>query len=236
MNEIKYSTQIQLFNSYFDCNNELKPQSVLSVFQDVASEHGEQIGVGYLTMLEKNLFWVLSRVKYDVVKMPKINQIVLVETWPHEKGRIDFDRDYLIKSLSGEVLVKGTSKWCVIDTKTRTLSRTDAVEYTSGQFVKTVNYEERFSKVPSFEVDNLTPEFVYSVQHSDLDHNEHMNNTNYANLIVNAIKEKRLTHFEISFVSECRLNDQIKVYFLISENQQVCGYVNNKLVFNAMVK
>ena len=236
MNELKYSTTIQLYNSFFDCNNNLKLQSVLSIFQDVASVHGEQIGVGYLTMLNKNLFWVLSRVKFDIIKQPQIDETVVVETWPHEKGKIDFDRDFLIKNLSGEVLVKGTSKWCVINSVTRTLSRTDQVEYCDGEFCKIVNYEERFNKIPQFSTDQLKPKFNYCVSFSDLDHNKHMNNTYYANLVVNAIENKVVNHFEINFVSECLLNDEILVYYNNENEQLVCGTVNNKTVFTALVK
>lgn len=236
MNELKYSTTIQLYNSFFDCNNNLKLQSVLSIFQDVASVHGEEIGVGYLTMLNKNLFWVLSRIKFDILKQPQIDETVTVETWPHEKGKIDFDRDFLIKSLSGEVLVKGTSKWCVINSQTRALSRTEQVEYSGGEFCKTVNYEDRFNKIAPFNTDELEPIFKYTVNFSDLDHNNHMNNTYYANLVVNAIENKVVNHFEINFVSECLLHDEISVFYNNENEQLVCGTVNNKTVFIAMVK
>ena len=114
---MKHKTNITLYNSYFDLNDALTPKSILNIFQDVASVHAEEIGVGYSDMLAKNLYWVLSRVKFDIIKQPTPNQTVIVETWPLEKGRIDFDRDFLITSTDGEVLIKGTSKWCVIDCK-----------------------------------------------------------------------------------------------------------------------
>ena len=93
MNLMKYETRITLYNSYFDFNDRLTAKSILSIFQDVASIHAEEIGVGYESMLINNLYWVLSRIKFDVIKMPKINEVVVVETWPHIKGRIDFDRE-----------------------------------------------------------------------------------------------------------------------------------------------
>ncbi|MBQ8615718.1 MAG: hypothetical protein IJ415_04055, partial [Clostridia bacterium] len=124
MATMKYKTKIALFYSYFDFNDRLSTKSILNIFQDVASTHGEELGVGYLPMLEKNLYWVLSRIKFDILKMPEVNQTVIVETWPHQKGRVDFDRDLKITSEDGEVLIIGTSKWCVIDTVKRMLQRT----------------------------------------------------------------------------------------------------------------
>lgn len=232
MKLLKYETKVTLFNSYFDFNNKLKPMAILSIFQDVASVHGEQIGVGYEAMLNKNLYWVLSRVKYNIIKHPQINQEVKVITWPHEKGRIDFDRDFLILNNNNEVLIKGCSKWCIINTVNRSLARTDDVNY-NGEIWTEVNYTDKFNKSPTFEIEGLTPKFSYVVNFSDLDHNQHMNNTIYANLIYNAITNKNVNNFQINFISECKLNDCINVFY--NNENLVCGYCNNKLVFTAEV-
>ena len=88
---------------------------------------------------------MIEDVKFDILKMPEINQTVIVETWPHEKGRIDFDRDIKITSLDGNTLVIGTSKWCVIDTQTRILQRSTNVNY-NGTHLNIVNYPEKFNK------------------------------------------------------------------------------------------
>ena len=88
MNEMKYETKIILYNSYFDVNERLTPKSILNIFQDVASHHAEEIGVGFDDLIKLNLYWVLSRIKFDIISMPYINQEVIIQTWPHEKGRI----------------------------------------------------------------------------------------------------------------------------------------------------
>ena len=230
MSIMKHSTKIKLYNSYFDLNNRLSAKSILSIFQDVASIHGEEIGVGYIPMLEKNLYWVLSRIKFDILKMPEINQTVIVETWPHEKGKIDFDRDISILSENGELLIKGTSKWCVIDTVARRLQRTDNVAYV-GEICQEVNYPDKFLKITLPEVE-LKHKFNHTVMFSDLDHNQHMNNTNYANLIANATKNKAFTHFEINFVNECLENNGIEVYAVSTEDGEfIVGKVEDKTVF-----
>lgn len=232
MSIMKHKTNITLYNSYFDLNDALTPKSILNIFQDVASVHAEEIGVGYSDMLAKNLYWVLSRVKFDIIKQPTPNQSVIVETWPLEKGRIDFDRDFLITSTDGEVLIKGTSKWCVIDTVNRSLQRTDNVNYL-GEYCSLKNYEDRFNKI-------LLPEnepqicFEHKVAYSDIDHNQHMNNTNYATLVSNATNCKSYSHFEINFINECVLNDNIIVKAI--DNEYIIGYVLDKVAFVAYIK
>ena len=232
MNLMKYSTKITLYNSYFDLHDRLTTKSILSIFQDVASIHAEEIGVGYTSMLDKNLYWVLSRIKFDIIKMPDINETVIVETWPHIKGRVDFDRDMKISNEKGETLIIATSKWCVIDTVSRMLQRTDNVNY-SGEYCNEINYNDRFNRIVLPNTD-LKEKFDYVVRFSDLDHNKHMNNTNYASLVVNAV-DKSFNHFEINFLNECKLGDTIKVFVAGEQENYVIGKVNDNIVFSSYV-
>ena len=235
MNLMKYVTKITLYNSYFDKNNNLSAKAILSIFQDVAAFHAEEIGVGYKEMLNKNLYWVLSRIKFDILKMPQIDETVFVETWPQEKGRIDFDRDFKILSETGEVYVIGSSKWCVIDASSRSLCRTDGVNYI-GEYCNQKNYEEKFNKIVLPNTEQQF-NFVYKVMFSDLDHNNHMNNTNYANLAVNAINNKQFTHFEINFLNESLLNDEITVCSIQDKDSEyIVGKINQKYCFVIFVK
>ena len=232
---MKYKTELTLFNSYFDLNNRLSLKAVLSIFQDVASIHAEEIGVGYKTCLDKNLYWVLSRVKLDIIRMPEINEVVFVETWPHEKGRIDIDRDMQILDENGNMLVKATSKWCVIDTVKRALQKSDDVNY-NGECIKDVLYEGKFTKI-ILPKEEFSKSFDYTVRFSDLDHNGHMNNTNYANLVVSAVENKKISHFEINFINELKEGEKIEVEHRITENgEYVIGKEGEKTVFTAFTK
>lgn len=232
---MKYKTQLKLYNSYFDYNDRLSTKSILNIFQDVASYHAEEIDVGYEKMLERNLYWVLSRIKLDVVKMPVLNQDVIVETWPREKGKIDFDRELKITDLNGETLVLGISKWCVIDTVKRSLQRTDSVNY-NGECYKEKNYPEKFVKIELPKAE-FQKKFSHIVSFSDLDHNKHMNNTNYANLVVSAVENKKYNHFEINFINECLLGEKVTVStYKNAEEEYVLGKVEDKIVFTTFVK
>ena len=78
---------------------------------------------------------------------------------------------------------------------------------------------------------------LHTVSFSDLDHNQHMNNTNYANLVLNATQSKTFKHFEINFVNECKLGEQIKVLTTTNQNgEYVVGLVDEKTAFVAYLK
>ena len=234
MEKMIYENKITLYNSYFNAHDKLSLKAILSIFQDVASIHAEEIGVGFSDMVKKGFYWVLIRIKIDVIKMPKPNETVLVSTWPLEKGRIDFDREFKICSLGGETLITGVSKWCVIDTTTRTLKRTDGVDYV-GEYVDQKIYLEPFNKI-TLPNDMGKKQLTHVVNYSDLDHNWHMNNTNYANLISAVCKNKDFTHFEINFISECMENQEISVYSKEENGEFFVGKVGEKVSFTAYLK
>ena len=79
-------------------------------------------------------------------------------------------------------------------------------------------------------------QFEHIVRHCDLDHNKHMNNTNYADLVLSATMGKDFSHFEINFVNECLLGDKIEIS-TVCENQQnfVVGKTDDKTVFCAVI-
>ena len=61
-----------------------------------------------------------------------------------------------------------------------------------------------------------------------------MNNTNYATLVSNATNCKSYSHFEINFINECVLNDNIIVKAI--DNEYIIGYVLDKVSFVAYIK
>ncbi|MBQ8451760.1 MAG: hypothetical protein IJ538_03180 [Clostridia bacterium] len=231
-----YRAEVVLYNGYFDCNDKLKPSAIFMLFQDIASIHGEEMGVGFEAMVKSGYYWVVTRVKYDVLIQPQVYEKVIIETWPHAPGRVDFDRDFLITNTSGEVLIKGTSKWCIISTETRKLVPISNINYLT-EFDSKINYEERFLRTPS--VENFgTPVFTHKVTYNEIDHNKHLNNTHYADYVFNAVCGKLSSHVEISFIAECKLGDEIEVFKMKNESGEtlISGYVNGEIKFSAMVK
>ena len=206
--------------SDFTCYDKLKPSMMLDFFQDVAGQHADILGIGFNDLIQKDLIWVLLRTKYEVIKEPKPYTEVKVKTWPHEKGRLDFDRDYLITDQDDNVLIKGTSKWVVVNYKTRRLSLNQNINY---DFIplKDKNYEEPFNKLEDFTLDEASPFFEYQTLFTDLDHNGHVNNIKFADFILNGIslqKDENIVKFEIDYLKELKQGSIIKNYFLRKDN------------------
>ena len=220
-----------VFDENFFKNKNLVIEKIMRLFQEVASHHANELGLGFDNMIKKNLYWVLLRVKFDIELLPKRNQIILVETWPHEKGRIDFDRDFLIKDEDGNVLIKATSKWCVIDSIKRMIQRTDQIEY-NGEYLNHKNYNDKFDKIMYEENDNYKYLGNYRVKNDDIDENGHMNNANYARVALILLDNHNYTHFEINFIKECMFDDVIEIYSFNNQGKRyILGKVDEAISF-----
>ena len=188
------------------------PFAVLRAFQDVAVLHAEKLGVGFDAMLKKNLFWVLLRTKYEILRQPLEGEELEIETYPSGKNMFEFDRDFLIFDKQKNLVLKGTSKWCFIDAKTRRLAKMEAFEDVDLQNFAPV-FEGRFLRNDLF-VPQKLPDDFYEISSADIDGNNHTNNTVYAKMIENILKRhhKKIGFFQINFLKESLLGDKIDLF------------------------
>ena len=208
----RYNFTLRLRASDFDCNRQIKPSAILDLFQEAAGAHAKELGIGFEDILERKLLWVITKEKFEILKSPPMHSEVVVHTWPHEPSRITFERDYLVESVDGEPLVKGTSEWVIVSAETRKIVSVKDL-YPLESYVAEKLFEGKFSKIGDFETvsyeGNAKPAFC------DLDMNCHVNNIKYADFILNTIdlKDREIEFFQLDFHREVKKGDDIKLCF-----------------------
>ena len=210
------------------CGKRILTNSVLSIFQVVATEHAENLGVGFKAMISKNLLWVTMRIKFEVLRLPKVDEKLLIVTYPSGKNFLEYDRDYLIFDQDNNLIVKGQSKWCLIDINTRKIAKMiDSPILVDQQPI----FEGRFLKTESFEIENL-PDYRHEISQDDIDNNGHMNNTVYAKIVDNMLKREQIGEikfFQINFLKEAMLDDIMEVYYKKLDNSfKIIGKLQQK--------
>ena len=214
-------------------NDYIRPAAIMDLFQDMASLHANEIGVGFDDIVKLNYYWIVSSIEFEQLRQFKSISYVKVKTWPKEKNRLEFIREFTISDLDGNLLVKGVSTWVLIDKDTRRLVRGDDVIF-KGEYSMETNYPNyRRRKIPLLN-DNVIKEWDYKVLATDLDHNGHMNNARYADIIYNGLFDDRsLKNLHISFLHEALLNDNIHVsyYKNDSNTNYYIGKIDDKVCF-----
>ena len=72
-----------------DLYDNITPYCISNLFQEVASLHAIELGVGYEVMNEKKLAWIIARNKITIIDNSKLKDTVKVKTWPLPNGRFE---------------------------------------------------------------------------------------------------------------------------------------------------
>lgn len=232
MAQMRMSKQKVFSAAELDEHDHIRPAALLDLFQQLAGEHAETLGVGFDALYRQGRLWVVSRIKAVIENKPALYETVTAETWPEPTGRVDFDRDYLVRGEDGRIIAKGVSKWCVIDLNSRKLVRAQDIVF-PGEFCLEKTFEPPFAKL--LPAETLPLAFEHTVRRSDLDHNGHMNNARYGELLLDAVPTDRIIRaFQIDFLHEAMRGETIAVHALQNENAlSVCGSIEHKPCFCA---
>ena len=218
MNKL-WKKEYNLRASDFDKFSHIKPSAVLDLFQDAAGQHANELGVGFDEMIQRSYLWVLTRIKFKIISQPKGYQKVVVKTWPLEPHRLNYRREHCIENEIGERLIVGSSEWVVIDSEERRLvSAPDLYPFSDGFHPETM-FEEKIGKIRNFE-ENGTP-YVVNAGFSELDVNNHVNNTKYASYVLDAINPSETDEpeiFQIDYRKEVLQGTRLKIYHAKEDN------------------
>ncbi|MDE7394745.1 MAG: hypothetical protein K2M95_01330, partial [Clostridiales bacterium] len=197
----------------------IKPSAILTYFQNAAVAHADLLGIGYEPMKAKNLCWVLKRLSAVIEKSPVLGEKITVTTLPHKPGIADVMRDYIITNANGECLIRGTSRWCVLDTVSMAVRRCAPMfSYADDQYTPEFTVENGNPQLPEWDgIEAQTGcSFDGRVLLTDLDYNAHMNNVRYADAVINGCDfDFYATHtiraLDFNFLAQMRVGDTYTV-------------------------
>ena len=200
----------------FDQYGRMQPTAILDIFQDMAILHAEEIGIGRDSMVAQGVFWAVVRSKMEIVHDPKHFQVVNVRTWPHSLSRFSFIRDFEMTDEQGEVLVKASQEWVLMDIQTRKFCSAKDFYHGPTDFCEDRMFEKRIRKAPDFDEGNR-PTCIITPSYTDIDLNGHVNNAMYANFAVNALNpgpDGTLHTFQIDYRHEVVPDEPLELFLL----------------------
>ena len=215
--------------------------TLANYFQEMAYEHANILEVGYDNLIEKNITWVLARMKIRVMDYPKWGEDLMIETWPHGVESVFGLRDYKIYNSDNKVLAVGVSCWMMINIETHRPIRI------TEDFINVINRTDSvFDKTPQKITlpDTMKPCGEIKVKYSDLDVVGHVNNVKYIEWCTDSMDPEIVLNsgvkdFEINFISESKLHDEIQMFSSdIVDNQIYMSAFNNtrkKESFHAII-
>lgn len=219
--------------------------SILNLIQDSGWQHAIKLNV----KIEPHLGWVFTRQKLTMTEWPSWNETVTIRTWlraPNSDSAFLY-RDYEL-FLGEKKIGECTSTFTVMDMNTRKLALVDWNKY-SGIWKPEGYLDHMPAKI--ILQDEMQDLAQFQVRNSDIDLNNHVNNTKYAQWILDSIPIEilkagtSLHTYEVNFLLEAKSGDMITVQKTIKDENlgpfnrvyfQGIRHSDQKPVFTATMK
>ena len=215
-----------------------KPENIFLTMQDVAGKHAEKLGAGYEDLKKKGITWVLIRTSLKMEKYPNAYTPVKITTWPEPEKRMLFPRFFTFQDDAGNLLGTASTLWALMDIEARTL----VAPASKGIIVQTPATPPLKLELPG-KVKLPEGEITESTicpKYSDLDINNHVNNSRYIDWFTDQIpleihSRGILSEISVGYSKEIRSGERVKLEFSRNDNQfrmagkeddQVCFMVN----------
>jgi acyl-ACP thioesterase len=187
--------------------------SLFNILIEAAWAHAQVMDWGYDSLKSNNLFWVLSRMYFQVEKYPLWQDKIMLSTWSAGTDGMYAYREYIAEDEQGAVLFRASTAWLILDMETRKIfmlrdykstfpTRTEANACRSPKRIKPTVHPEKMD--------------FYPVLFSDLDINKHFNSVKYLERVlddfgINFLNLHEPAELEVNYLKEGQAGDFIAV-------------------------
>lgn len=228
--EHKYRVRIEDTNR----GKMLGTRALLGIFEDIACFHASTLGQGPLDIVKKGYAWILVNWKIEILKDCYYGEILNVKTWPRKIDRVTTYRDYEAINEKGEIIAIGTSRWIVMDLKSR-----KPVRLTQELINPYIPLDSR--SVFKEEIQKLKiPETVdykkeYNIALRDIDANMHLHNISYLHIAYETLpadifKDDNFKKIEIEYKKEITHEDKVECFYTAEEDTHIVIVKGNDIV------
>ena len=221
-----------------DDHYDLKISTIFKYLQQVSTNHAELIGLGKKDTVDKGMFWVISRMKVVIHKMPKMLDTLTIKTHPGETMIFIFPRFYQIYDQNNNLCISASSSWALVDINTHKL----LTKPLDNNFKMPSETRPEDISLPE-KVTLSSLEFIEErkVRYSDIDLNGHLNNTKYIDYIIDThdidfYKTHRVKEILINYEKEIKDQNVVHLYSDIKVEETIVGDVDGNHCFLAKIK
>ncbi len=213
---MRFSTSFTVNSHLCDRNGVLRPSAAMTLLQETANLQLNAYHSSYDEMQAEGRAFFLSSMAIRFYAPLHAYETVTGETWGVGGNGYRFPRYHCLRQ-EERTLCEAVSIWALIDLSTRRPLRTDAYH---PQFT----YEE----MPPFAApvrhslprEGMEQVGTHRVAYPDIDRNQHMNNTAYADMLCSFIdmRGKWATSLFLSYLSEAPAGEYLSIFHCCTED------------------
>lgn len=207
---------------YYDVDKNLKGNmsTIINILSDIGTKQSEELGSGMRELMENNMSWVFYNYHVKIFRDPMYGEKLKVKTEPVGFKKFYALRNYEIKDSHGNVIVTANAIFLLINLEKRRMMRIPQEQY--DIYGVKGDMKEEF-KIPRLEaISDFKYKGTFKVRYSDIDSNQHVNNTKYIDWAIETLPEEIVNNYsldeiKVTFEKECKYGDTVNVYTDIRE-------------------
>lgn len=219
--------EYEIFYFQIDQQGDASPITILGFLEDCATSHSEAVGIGIDYLISQRTCWVLNRWKLQMNRYPHLGEKITVETYPSNFERFYGRREFNIRDSQGSLLGQASSLWIYLNIDKRRPTRIPS--NVASQYGLSEMLEENEPFRDLVEITDVHSEISFHVRRSDIDTNGHVNNTRYAEWMLEGIAEdimgeyrlyqleviyKKETKYGVDVLSQCQKTESVEPKYL----------------------
>lgn len=184
-----YEFQSRVRYSELDCEGRLSLTGIINYLQDCSTFQSESLGLGLQYLKDRHQAWWLSSWQIVIDRYPKLGDEIRIGTWPYDFKGIYGYRNFYIRDMAGEYMVRANSIWFMFDTLAgRPVRAGEDQTHGYGPLGERIpmDYAPRHIALP----DAYEEGSPITVGRHQLDTNHHMNNAQYVQIAREVLAEE----------------------------------------------
>lgn len=213
--QLEYTHDYDIGYDRTDPKGNMRPSCLLGCMQDIAGRHSIILGNSRDVLMEQyRCFWMLVRVQFHLIRPVRGEEALTITTWARSiKGAMTY-RDFEFH-VGNEIVGDAQSAWVVANFDTRKMMRLSSVGLTSDFLNPARSEGEDIGHIHFPETSVFSHDRVVRI--SDLDVNYHLNNTKYADIVLDTLDVQEfdtqfISRFQLNYVQECLAGEILPIY------------------------
>lgn len=209
-----YSESKLIRTSNADFKGVWRVSDIMATMQEVSGMHSELLGVGRSMLIKQNIVWVLSRSELIMDRYPSVGETITIETFPMKNRRWFFPRYFIIRDNENNIIGRAGTLWLLMDYIERKMVGPETVL----PFMPDNTDMDAPLALPGNidDIDDVGGTFVRMPVYTDLDVNQHVNNTRYADWLcdalgINVMRDNDIEHLLIHYTHEILPHQQMQI-------------------------
>lgn len=222
-----FEMYIQIKKEHVDMFDHVLPGTLARFMQKATEEHMSAIGLDDQWLRSQGLLWVIVWTNAWIERLPGAGEDIVLHTWSGEEKFGMFSRRYNFMSTNGEILIKASSLFLLMNAKTRTVAGNEIL---SGKIPVIVYQGEQKLPKQIMRFSKLMSTKIRSVQSSEIDKNNHMNNAFYLDWAMDVLEKTYLERHSLKFFwveynKELLLDQQVQMNYQLEKD---CLYLKGE--------